>query len=74
MTLYKHSDVCQRIETLRTMVQQLPSSRDLKQNMSDTSKDDIIASLKRKIHRLEEANSKLRTLNKARLAGEWDKL
>lgn len=73
-TLYKHETIANRIVGLRDSEKQLPSSRDMKTNMSDQSKDAVIASLKRKIKKLEKENRELREVNSQRLASEWKEL
>lgn len=73
-TLYKHDAIRKRIEFLRDEEKALPSARDRKSATSDEGKDAIIASLKRKIARLEAENQELREANAARLAKEWEEL
>lgn len=58
-TLYDHKDIRERIETLRHQQSQVPTPSQVKREMSDNNKDAIIASLKRKIKRLEEENREL---------------
>lgn len=73
-TLYKHEQVAERIRYLRDSEKALPSSRDAKRNMSDSGKDAVIASLKRKVASLEAENRKLREAAKKGLADEWKDL
>lgn len=73
-TLYKHEEVRRRIEFLRDQELGLPSPKDRKASMNDESKDAVIASLKRKIARLEEENKRLREINVKNLVGEWEEL
>lgn len=70
-TLYKHERVRKRIEYLRDEARGLPSVRDRKTQTSDEGKDAIIASLKRKIKKLEEENRALKEANRQRLSDEW---
>ena len=53
-TLYDNNDIRERIETLRYQQSQVPTPSQVKREMNDNNKDAIIASLKRKIKRLEE--------------------
>lgn len=73
-TLYKHEKVAERIRFLRDKERELPSSKDVKRNMSDGSKDAVIASLKRKIAALEAENQQLREANRKHLTDEWKDL
>lgn len=59
-TLYNNKDIRERIETLRHLQSQVPTPSQIKREMDDNNKDAIIASLKRKIKRLEEENKDLR--------------
>ena len=52
-TLYDNKDIRERIETLRHQQSQVPTPSQIKREMNDNNKDAIIASLKRKIKRLE---------------------
>ncbi|WP_339146265.1 MULTISPECIES: DUF6262 family protein [unclassified Sutcliffiella] len=65
--LYKHSDIRSRIETLRKQEEKLDSPNQVKRNMTDHSKDVIIASLRKKMMHLEEENKKL----KEQLKVDW---
>ncbi|RTR31132.1 transposase [Robertmurraya yapensis] len=58
--LYKDKDLRARIETLRSQQEGLPSPRQVKRNMSNESKDVIIATLRKKIEKLEDENKKLK--------------
>jgi len=73
-TLYKHEEIRQRIEYLRQQLKSLPSPREMKNNTSDDGKDAIIASLKRKIQKLEQENATLRKANEKALADAFDVL
>ncbi len=59
-TLYDNKNIRERIETLRHQQSQVPTPSQVKREMNDNNKDAIIASLKRKIKRLEEENKELR--------------
>ncbi|MEC0270451.1 MULTISPECIES: DUF6262 family protein [Paenibacillus] len=59
-TLYNHLEIRVRIESLRQQQAQVPTPKQIKQEMDENNKDAIIASLKRKMKKLEEENSKLR--------------
>lgn len=59
-TLYDNKDIRERIETLRHQQAQVPTPSQVKREMDDNNKDAIIASLKRKIKRLEEENKELK--------------
>lgn len=59
-TLYNNPDIRERIETLRYQQSQVPTPAQVKREMNENNKDAIIASLKRKIKKLEEENKQLR--------------
>ena len=59
-TLYNNKGIKERIETLRHQQSQGPTPSQIKREMNDNNKDAIIASLKRKIKRLEEENKELK--------------
>ena len=59
-TLYDNKDIREHIETLRHQQSQVPTPSQVKREMNDNNKDDIIASLKREIKRLEEENKELK--------------
>lgn len=59
-TLYNNKEIKERIETLRHQQSQVPTQSQIKREMNDNNKDAIIASLKRKIKRLEEENKELK--------------
>lgn len=58
-TLYNNDDIRERIESLRHQQAQVPTPAQIKREMDDNNKDAIIASLKRKIKKLEEEKKKL---------------
>ena len=57
--LYKYSDIRSRIETLRKQEEKFDTQNPVKRNMTEQSKDVIIASLRKKIKHLEDENKKL---------------
>ncbi|MBU3191930.1 DUF6262 family protein [Clostridium bowmanii] len=59
-TLYNNADIRERIESLRLQQSQVPTPAQVKRQMDETNKDSIIASLKRKIKKLEEENKQLK--------------
>lgn len=65
--LYKYSEIRSRIETLRNQEEKLDSPNQVKRNMTEQSKDVIIASLRKKVKHLEEENKKL----KEQLKVDW---
>lgn len=73
-TLYNNEDIRQRIETLREQQSQVPTPSQVKREMDDNNKDAIIASLKRKIKRLEEENKELREQVKVNYAEIYKQL
>jgi phage-related minor tail protein len=58
--LYKYSEIRSRIETLRKQGEKLDSPNQVKRNMTEHSKDVIIASFRKKVKHLEEENKKLK--------------
>lgn len=58
--LYKYSEIRSRIEILRNQEEKLDSPNQVKRNMTEDSKDVIIASLRKKVKHLEEENKKLK--------------
>ena len=60
MYLYKNTQVRERIETLRKQQEGLPSSKLVKREMTDASKDVVIASKNRRIRILDEENKRLK--------------
>lgn len=65
--LYKYREIRSRIETLRKQEEKLDSPTQVKRNMTEHSKDVIIASLRKKVKYLEEENKKL----KEQLKVDW---
>ena len=73
-TLYKHPEVRKRIEFLRQQTASLPTAADMKSNMSEESKDAVIAALKRKVKKLEDENMRLKGALRGQLSKEWERL
>ncbi|MDU6113192.1 MAG: DUF6262 family protein [Paeniclostridium sordellii] len=73
-TLYDNEDIRERIETLRHQQSQVPTPSQVKREMNDNNKDAIIASLKRKIKRLEEENKELKEQLKVNYADIYKQL
>ena len=59
-TLYNHPDIRERIENLRQQQSKSPTQKQIRREMDDTNKEAIIASLKRRIKKVEEENKNLR--------------
>ena len=58
--LYKNADLRTRIDILRKQQEGLPSPGQIKREMSDKSKDVLIAVIREKIKKLEKENEQLR--------------
>ena len=58
--LYNHTYVRERIETLRKQQEGLPSPKQVKREMTDASKDVLIAAKNKRIKELEEENKRLK--------------
>lgn len=72
-SLYNHSDIRERIETLRSQQSQAPTPKQVKREMNDANMDVIIETLKRKIKTLENENKVLREQMKKAYAQVYDK-
>lgn len=59
-TLYNNNELRNRIESLRQQQAQVPALKQMKRERDGNNKDAIIASLKRKIMKLEEEKKQLR--------------
>jgi len=59
-TLYNTPEIRSRIEALRSQQSQLPSPLQLKASMDENNKDAVIASLQRRIKKLESENQELK--------------
>ncbi|MED3033999.1 transposase [Bacillus thuringiensis] len=73
-TLYKTEELRDRIEMLRQQQLQVPTPKQVKREMSDNNKDAIIASLKRRMKKLEDENKKLREQLKVSYADIYKRL
>ncbi len=58
--LYTHPDIRERIETLRKQQEGLSSPKQVKREMTDASKDVVIAAKNKRIKELEEENRLLK--------------
>lgn len=72
-TLYNHSELRERIETLRQQQAQAPTAKQIKREMNESNKDALIESLKRKIKKLEDENKQLREQLKVAYAEVYKK-
>jgi hypothetical protein len=72
-SLYNHSDIRERIESLRCQQSQAPTPKQVKREMTDANKDVIIETLKRKIKALENENKVPREQMKKAYAQVYDK-
>ncbi|MED1596356.1 MULTISPECIES: DUF6262 family protein [Bacillus] len=59
-TLYNNRELRERIESLRQQQAEAPTPKQIKREINENNKDAIIASLKRKIKKLEEEKKQLR--------------
>lgn len=59
-TLYNHQELRERINGLRKQQGLAPTLKQMKREMNDNNKDAIIASLQRRIKKLEGENKQLR--------------
>ena len=73
-TLYNNQVIRERIESLRIQQLSVPSPSQVKRNMDENNKDAIIASLKRKIKKLEEENQQLKKQVKLNYAEIYNQL
>lgn len=73
-TLYNNPEIRVRIESLRQQQAQVPTPKQIKREMDENNKDAIIASLKRKMKKLEEENKKLREQLKFSYAEVYQKI
>jgi len=58
--LYSHPDIRDRIDTLRKQQEGLPSPKRVKREMTDASKDVVIAAKNKRIKELEDENKSLK--------------
>ncbi|MCC2543017.1 DUF6262 family protein [Bacillus thuringiensis] len=73
-TLYKTEELRNRIETLRQQQSQVPTPKQVKREMDNNNKDVVIASLKRRMKKLEDENKKLREQLKVSYANIYKQL
>lgn len=73
-TLYNNQVIRERIESLRLQQLSVPSPSQVKRQMDENNKDAIIASLKRKIKKLEEENRQLKDQVKLNYAEIYNQL
>ena len=64
-TLYNHPNIRERIERLRTQQEQSPTSKQLKRERTEDTKNALIESLRSRIKRLEVENKQLKEQLKA---------
>lgn len=72
-SLYNHSDIRERIESLRRQQSQAPIPKQIKREMNDANKDILIETLKRKIKALENENKEIREEMKKAYAQIYEK-
>ncbi|PEO58360.1 DUF6262 family protein [Bacillus wiedmannii] len=73
-TLYNNQKFRKRIETLRYQQEHNPTPKQIKREMSDSNKDVIIESLKRRIKKVEEENKQLRNQLKVAYADVYKQI
>lgn len=72
--LYSNEDLRKRIEDLRHIQAQITEPKHLKQRMSDTNKDALIAIKNKRIADLESENKRLKSALSKKLGEEYDNL
>ncbi len=73
-TLYNNKDIRKRIEEIRLNQSKVPTPSQVKTEMDENNKDAIIASLKRRIKKLDEENKELREQLKISYADIYKKI
>jgi len=73
-TLYNNLELRERIEVLRQQQAQAPTPKQIKREINDSNKDAIIASLQRRIKKLEGENKQLREQLKVAYADVYKKI
>ncbi|PFM00538.1 transposase [Bacillus cereus] len=73
-TLYNNQKLRDRIESLRQQQAHIPTPRQMKREIDENNKDAVIASLKRKIKKLDEENKELREQLKFSYAEVYKKI
>ena len=69
--LYKHVEIRERIDTLRKQQEGLPSLRQVKQEMTNASKDVLIAAKNKHIRELQVEVKRLKDILKRRYGEEY---
>lgn len=69
--LYKHPEIRDRIDMLRKQQEGLPSPRQVKREMTDASKDVLIAAKNKHIKELQDEIKKLKDILKRRYGEEY---
>ncbi|MEI3605869.1 DUF6262 family protein [Pseudogracilibacillus sp. SE30717A] len=72
--LYKNQELRSRIETLRGQQKGLLSPKQVKRNISDSSKDVIIASLRQRLKKLEGENKELKEILKIQFGKIYEEI
>ena len=72
--LYKQQSTRKRIEILRKQQEGIPSPKDIKREMTDNSKDVLIASLRKKVKELEDENKDLKERLKQKFGELYEKI
>lgn len=73
-TLYNNVEIRERIEELRKKQAQAPTLKQVKRELDDNNKDAIIASLQRRIKKLEGENKQLRERLKVAYADVYKRI
>ncbi|MEC5303880.1 DUF6262 family protein [Bacillus thuringiensis] len=73
-TLYNHQELRERIEGLREQQAQAHTPKQIKRELNDNNKDAIIASLQRRIKKIESENKQLREQLKVAYANVYKQL
>lgn len=73
-TLYNNPGIRERIESLRQQQAEVPTPKQLKLEMDENNKDAVIASLKRRIKKLDEENKQLRAQLKVAYGDVYKKI
>ncbi|MGG2066274.1 DUF6262 family protein [Bacillus sp. S14(2024)] len=73
-TLYNNRELRERIESLRQQQAEAPTPKQIKREIDENNKDAIIASLKRKIKKLEEEKKQLREQLKVAYADVYEQI
>lgn len=73
-TLYNNPEIRERIDSLRQQQALVPTPKQLKREMNENNKDALIASLKRRMKKLEEENKQLREQLKVAYAEVYKKI